>query len=160
MRALLFIFPWLLFNARSGCSLHGMIWFVFNIGLTWPSVASECAFKGDTPERFYDWQGEVVSLLNVSVQSACFMRTYQQMAQYARQITKVPHKRRLHWSSFDFFSLSLLEWFVCWKHADMFNWRVGEGVRLCVAPFHQLNGVFAIAFPLIYMAHIPHLMYG
>lgn len=109
MRALLFIFPWLLFNARSGCSLHGMIWFVFNIGLTWPSVASECAFKGDTPERFYDWQGEVVSLLNVSVQSACFMRTYQQMAQYARQITKVPHKRRLHWSSFDFFH------FPCWN---------------------------------------------
>lgn len=40
------------------------------------------------------------------------------------------------------------------------NHHVVEGVRLSVAPLHQLNGVFAIAFTLIYMAHIPPLMYG
>lgn len=40
------------------------------------------------------------------------------------------------------------------------NQHVGEGVRLSVALFHQLNGVFAIAFTLIYMAHILSLMYG
>lgn len=47
------------------------------------------------------------------------------------------------------------------KHTGMFNRCAGGGSRaFSVAPFHQLNGVFAIAFTLIYMAHIPPLMYG